>query len=136
MDEHSKARGYKSNCSASHKGSSLACPNRGKALCGLRSGDLTLILLPAVLAERVFVLESFHRHPRERIRDALSTLIECAGVEIEQLAIHRDALSLYGSSKLHFVDCTIAAAAVQEGIAVATFDSGMSKLSDVQVLLD
>lgn len=45
-------------------------------------GELTLILLPTVLAECVYVLESFYKHPREQIRKALTHLIESTGVEI------------------------------------------------------
>ena len=99
-------------------------------------GELTLVLLPSVLAESVFVLESFYKHPRGQISQTLSTLITSAGVQIDELAIQIDALRRYAATKLHFVDCVIAATAASMGIAVASFDSGFRNMPDVQIDLD
>ena len=96
-------------------------------------GDLVLVILPAVLAECVFVLESFYERARGDIASALSTLISSPGVEIGEAAIHLDALDRYTSSKLHFVDCVIAAAAAAAKIPVATFDHGFRKSPEVRV---
>ena len=99
-------------------------------------GDLVIVILPAVLAECVFVLESFYKKARGAIASALSTLISSPGVEIGDGAVHIDALHRYRSSKLHFVDCLIAAAASAAKIPVATFDHGLRKFSDVRVEID
>ncbi len=96
-------------------------------------GELTLVVLPSVLAECVFVLESFYKHPRDEIGRVLGALIASPGVEIAHLPVHLDALIRYATGKLHFVDCTIAATAVADDMAVASFDSALSKLKDVQV---
>ena len=74
-------------------------------------GDLTLVVLPAVLAECVFVLESFYEHPRADIARVMSALVGSPGIELADLAIHLDALRRYGETRAHFVDCTIAATA-------------------------
>jgi predicted nucleic acid-binding protein len=99
-------------------------------------GDLVLVILPAVLAECVSVLESFYERARGDIASALSVLISSAGVEIHGAAIHLDSLDRYRSSKLQFVDCLIAAAASAAKIPVATFDHGFRKFSDVRVEID
>lgn len=99
-------------------------------------GELTLVILPTVLAECVFVLESFYKHPRDSIGDALENLLSRPGIEIEQVETHRDALKRYAGSKLHFVDCTLAAAAAASQTPIATFDVALRKLRDVQVRLD
>lgn len=99
-------------------------------------GDLVIVILPAVLAECVFVLDSFYERARADIASALSTLISSPGVEINDAVIHLDALDRYGSSRLHFVDCLIAAAASAAKIPVATFDHGFRKFSDVRVEID
>ena len=96
-------------------------------------GELVIVLLPAVLAECVFVLESFYEHRREDIASALGTLISSPGVEIDQAAIHLDALDRYRKTHVHFVDCLIAAAASAEKIAVAKFDQDFRKFADVRV---
>lgn len=96
-------------------------------------GEVTLVVLPAVLAECVFVLESFYEKPRRDIAQVLSDLVASPGMELEQLAIHRDALERYANSKLHFVDCLIAAHAVVADISVATFDNDFKKFPDVRL---
>ena len=96
-------------------------------------GDVTIVLLSAVLAECVFVLESFYEHPREAIASALARLISSPGVEIGVGAIHLDALDRYRKSKVHFVDCLIAAAAAAENVPVASFDRDFRKFHDVRV---
>jgi predicted nucleic-acid-binding protein len=96
-------------------------------------GDVVIVVLPAVLAECVFVLESFYEHPRRDIASALGTLISSPGVEINETAIHLDALDRYRKIKVHFVDCLIAATASGEDTPVATFDQNFRKFADVRV---
>ncbi len=85
-------------------------------------GEIELVVLAPILAECVFVLESFYKHPRDEIAKVLSALIATPGIEMQQRDIHLDALSRYRSTRVHFVDCIIAATAVAEDVAVATFD--------------
>ena len=96
-------------------------------------GDLVIVVLPVVLAECVFVLESFYRHARPDIASALARLISSPGVEIRELAVHLDALNRYRTTRVHFVDCLIAATAVAENAPVATFDQDFRKFGDVHV---
>ena len=105
----------------------------GKLFDACDRGDVVIVVLPAVLAECVFVLESFYEHPRGDINSALGTLISSPGVEINETAIHLDALDRYRKTKVHFVDCLIAATASAENTPVATFDQDFRKFADVHV---
>lgn len=105
----------------------------GKLFDACDRGDLVIVVLPAVLAECVFVLESFYEHPRRDIASALGTLISSPGVEISGEAIHLGALNRYGKTRVHFVDCLIAATAAAENVSVATLDQDFRKFSDVRV---
>lgn len=96
-------------------------------------GELVIVILPAVLAECVFVLESFYEHPRTSIASALARFISSPGVEIEEVSIHLDALARFQTTKAHFVDCLIAATAVAEDLPVASFDQDFRKFRDVRV---
>jgi len=96
-------------------------------------GDLVIVLLPVVLAECVFVLESFYGHARGDIASALGTLISSPGVEIGGAAIHLDALDRYRKTTVHFVDCLIAATAATGDIPIASFDRDFRKFNDVRV---
>jgi predicted nucleic-acid-binding protein len=94
---------------------------------------VVIVLLPAVLAECVFVLESFYEHPRTDIASALSRLISSPGVEISGAAIHLDALDRYRKTKVHFVDCLIAAMAKAQDTPAASLDRGFRKFTDIRV---
>ena len=96
-------------------------------------GDLVIVLLPVVLAECVFVLESFYGHARGDIASALGRLISSPGVEIGSASIHLDALDRYRKTKVHFVDCLIAATAATEDMPIASFDRDFRKFNDVRV---
>jgi predicted nucleic-acid-binding protein len=96
-------------------------------------GDVVIVVLPAVLAECVFVLESFYEHPRGDIASALGRLISSPCIEIDVAAIHLDALDRYRKTKIHFVDCLIAATAAAENMSVASLDPDFRKFTDVRV---
>jgi predicted nucleic-acid-binding protein len=96
-------------------------------------GNVEIVILPAVLAECVFVLESFYEHPRADIASALGRLISSPGVEIDVAEIHMDALDRYRKTKVHFVDCLIAATAATKNMPVASFDQDFRKFTDVRV---
>jgi len=95
-----------------------------------------IVVLPSVLAECVFVLESFYEHPRRDIASALSRLISSPGMEITDTAVHLDALDRFARTKVHFVDCLIAATATSENIPVASFDQDFRKFSDIRVEIE
>lgn len=99
--------------------------------CG--AGDLTLILLPTVLAECVYVLESFYEASRAKIQEGLTALLSSPAMEIEGRATLIDSLRRYAESNMHFVDCLLAATAAATDVPVATFDRGFKKFADVTV---
>ena len=105
----------------------------GRLLEACDRGEVVIVVLPTVLAECVFVLESFYEHPRADIASAFSRLVSSPGIEISEVAIHLDALDRYKRTKIHFVDCLIAATAVVEKVAVASFDQDFRKFTDVRV---
>jgi predicted nucleic acid-binding protein len=104
----------------------------GKLFDACDRGDVVIVVLPAVLAECVFVLESFYEHPRGDIASALGRLISSPGIE-NDAPIHLDALDRYRKTRVHFVDCLIAATAATENLPVASFDQDFRKFTDVRV---
>ena len=108
----------------------------GKLFAASDRGEVSLVVLPVVLAECVFVLESFYKRPRAEIAQALKSLVGSPGVEVDDLPIHLDALTRYGRTQLHIVDCMIAATAAAQGLHVATFDQDFKKFQDVTIDVD
>jgi predicted nucleic-acid-binding protein len=96
-------------------------------------GEVVIVVLPAVLAECVFVLESFYGHSRPDIASALSRFISSPGVEISGVTVHLDALNRYKATKVHFVDCLLAATSVANETPVVSFDQNFRKFGDVHI---
>jgi predicted nucleic-acid-binding protein len=63
----------------------------------------------------------------------LGRLISSPGFEISGAVIHLDALDRYRKTKVHFVDCVIAAHAASEDLSVASFDQDFRKFTDIRV---
>jgi predicted nucleic-acid-binding protein len=105
----------------------------GRVFDACDRGEVVIVVLPAVLAECVFVLQSFYKHPRGDIASALGRLISSPGVEISGATIHLEALDRYRKTKVHFVDCMVAATAAAENMPVASFDQDFRKFTDVRI---
>ena len=92
----------------------------------LRAHRLGLSTAPVELAAATEVRD---------IAAAMAKLIGSPGVESGDADVYLDALSRYGRTKVHFVDCIIAATARDQRVSVATFDQDFRKFPDVRVEL-
>ena len=106
----------------------LQCKIASDLFAQCDQGTVTLVILPSVLAETVFVLESFYKHPRANIAATLSSLISSPGIEVDELANQLNALDWYQQTRLHFVDCVLAATSLAEELEVSTFDRDLKKV--------
>lgn len=95
------------------------------------AGKARLTVLPMVLAEAVFVLTGFYDHSRSKVADVLSRLLACPGFQADEQERMLQALKFFGTGKLDFVDCYLAAAALLEGHTVVSFDRDFAKLHGV-----
>ena len=105
----------------------------GKLFDACDRGNVEIVVLPVVLAECVFVLESFYGHSRADIASALGRLISSPGIEISDVTVCLNALDRYKATKAHFVDCVIAATAVAKNLPVSTFDQDFRNFPEVRV---
>ena len=55
----------------------------GKLFEACDRGEIEIVILSAVLAECVFVLESFYQHPRANIAPVLNTLLSSPGMHAD-----------------------------------------------------
>lgn len=99
-------------------------------------GKVSIIVLPVVLAECVYVLESHYKLGHAKVAEVLTVLLGSPGFKITDLTIYIDALDRYGEGKAHFVDCVLAAHGATRQVPVATFDAGFKRFSDVRVELE
>lgn len=96
-------------------------------------GSLSLVVLPLIVAELVYVAGPLLRWPRRDTADRLGELLAADGlVVIESPTIER-ALRLYGErARLDFADAYLAAAALEVGPAVvASLDPDLDTIEGV-----
>lgn len=89
-------------------------------------GKRKIFVSPLIVAEAVFVLESFYKKDRQEIAEALELFLSQRWLQIEQRDILLGLWKWYRKG-LHFVDCfLISSADVKEG-RILTFDHQLEK---------
>lgn len=91
-------------------------------------GEVRLVLTPLTVAECVWVLKSFYRHPLPAIASALGQVMTLDGVVTQQAAVMSAALTLMARHNVDFADAYFTELAQREGIGVATFDADFARL--------
>ncbi len=107
--------------------------DRAKALfTRAEEGEVRLVLLDAVVAEVVFVLQSVYENDREAIVGALRPFLYHGGIDCPGSEILADALERFLSKNVDFMDAYLAAQAIALGIPVSSFDKDFRKFKDIQ----
>lgn len=83
-------------------------------------------LLPEVLAEVVYVLCGVYAVPRADVASRLASFID--EVDCENRDVLRNALTMFGTRKIDFVDCILAAYHAVCGDSILTFDKELKKI--------
>ncbi len=67
--------------------------------------------------------QSFYQVPRPEIAEKLATILRLRGVRAPAKGLLTNALARFSSTSADFVDCLLAAKAVQKGLSVYSFDT-------------
>lgn len=94
-------------------------------------GGVPLRVHSVVVAETVWVLQSFYGHSKGEISGALTPLLEHPALRVEGAGTVIWALEAMASTNVDFADALLAATARSRGEGVASFDRDFRKL-DVQ----
>ena len=106
-----------------------ALARRARALMKkAEAGQLRLRLSPLVVAETVWVLDSFYGFQHPKIRDALSALITAAGVDAQETDVLLGALHTMAEANVDFVDAYLAETARARNEPVCSFDTDFKRL--------
>lgn len=94
-----------------------------------------LFLADLIVAETVYVLESFYEAPRDQIAAAMRSLLSTrAVVTVDPAMLHR-AIEVYEVDRLDFAQAYLVACAETTGVGrVASFDQTIDRVSTVERL--
>jgi len=88
-----------------------------------RAGKVHLMVPPVILAELVWVLESFYKLASRDVADLVEAVLNTPGLHVEDGASVRSALASYRDGKVDFIDALLAEfARAREIEAIYTFD--------------
>jgi len=95
--------------------------------------ETELLVTDLVVAETVYVLESFYEIPRERVAVALRSLIALASVETVDSALLLRALEVYEIDRIDFAEAYLVASAESTGVnRIASFDRSIDRVRTVE----
>jgi predicted nucleic acid-binding protein len=103
----------------------------GRATALLASGE-RLLLVDLILAECVYVLESFYEVPRERVADLMRAAIALPTIDtVDPMSLLR-ALEVYEVDRLDFAEAYLVAQAEATGVGViVSFDRSIDRVDSV-----
>lgn len=81
-----------------------------------------------VVAEIVWVLQSFYEYPKQDVSDALVSLLDHPALKIEGAKVVIGALKTMAESNVDFADALLAATANSRNGSVVSFDKDFRKL--------
>lgn len=106
-----------------------------KATAFLAAAD-ELLLADLIVAETVYVLESFYEVPRERVAGLVRAVLAFPPVRVIDNGLLLRAVEIYEINRLDFAEAYLVAAAEVSGVGVvASFDKSVSRAGTVKHLV-
>jgi predicted nucleic-acid-binding protein len=92
-----------------------------------------LFLTDLVVAETVYVLESFYEAPRHKVAEAVRSLIAFDSVVCVDPALLLRSVEVYETDRIDFAEAYLVACAESTGVAqIASFDRSLDRVQTVR----
>jgi predicted nucleic-acid-binding protein len=92
-----------------------------------------LYLADLIVAETIYVLESFYKAPREQIAEAMRSLLAMRSMSTVDPALLLRAVEVYEVDRLDFAEAYLVACAESTGVGrVASFDRTIDRVTTVE----
>lgn len=96
-------------------------------------GAAGLLLVDVVIAEVVFVLESYYRSPRALIAEAIRALIGLESIRVVDPDLLHRTIEVYEHDRLDFAEAYLVATAERSGVhTIASFDRSIDRVRTVR----
>lgn len=92
-----------------------------------------LLLTDLVVAETVYVLESFYEAPRQQVAEAVRSLLALDSVVCVDPALLLRAVEVYETERIDFAEAYLVACAESTGVdKVASFDRSLDRVGTIE----
>lgn len=96
------------------------------------AADETLVLPDLILAEVVYVLESFYEVPRNRVAELARSIITFGNIQTVDAGLLLRAVEVYEVHRIDFSDAYLVALAETDGVGdIASFDRAIDRVPTV-----
>lgn len=97
------------------------------------ANEVGLLLADLIVAETIYVLESFYEAPRDQIAEAVRSLIAFASISCVDPSLLLRAVEVYETDRLDFAEAYLVACAESTDVGrVASFDHAIDRLETVE----
>jgi predicted nucleic-acid-binding protein len=103
------------------------CKKANEIFSSIALGHSKAIVLETVFTEVVFILTKVYTVPKDKVKGALSSILQYKGIINEDKQSLNASLELFTSTNLHIVDCILAAKAKYYHYELVTFDQKLNK---------
>lgn len=104
----------------------------GRATAFLRD-ESELLLADLVVAETIYVLESFYETPRKQVAGTVRSLLALASIVVVDRDVLLRAVEVYEVDRLDFAEAYLVACSESTGVGrVASFDRAIDRVSTVE----
>jgi predicted nucleic acid-binding protein len=92
-----------------------------------------LLLTDLVVAETVYVLESFYETPRDQVAQAVRSLVAFASILCVDRALLLRAIEVYETDRIDFAEAYLVACAETTGVnKIASFDRSIDRINTIE----
>ena len=92
-----------------------------------------LLLTDLVVAETVYVLESFYESPRDQVAQAVRSLVAFDSILCVDRALLLRAIEVYETDRIDFAEAYLVACAESTGVSkVASFDRSIDRINTIE----
>ena len=107
-------------------------PAMAKRATAFLAGEPELYLADLIVAETVYVLESFYKAPRDEVATAMRSLIAMRSMITVDAALLLGAIEVYEVDRLDFAEAYLVACAESAGVgSIASFDKAIDRVTTV-----
>lgn len=108
-------------------------PQMARRATAYLAAEPDLLVADLIVAETIYVLESFYEAPRQQVAEAMRSLLAMPAVTTVDPALLLRAVEVYETDKLDFAEAYLVACAESTGIErVASFDKAVDRVGTVE----
>lgn len=94
----------------------------------ISEGKIKAITSTLVFLEINFVLLSFYKFQKEKVQQALESILDLPHLKIVDIFNMREAIEIYKETKIKFVDCLLASLLKKKDLKIVSYDLDFDKL--------